>query len=50
MWSNYIQLLSAYFQRMSRDDQEQLIVRGLQVVIVGFSIVLMTLFYQFPHD
>ncbi|MDZ4837781.1 MAG: hypothetical protein SGJ27_28700 [Candidatus Melainabacteria bacterium] len=46
-WSNYVHLLSNYFSRMSRSDQEQLIVRGCQVVTVGCAIVLTTFFYQF---
>ncbi len=47
MWTNYVHLLSSYFARMSRVDQEQLIIRGCQIVTIGCAIVLTTFFYQF---
>jgi len=47
MWSNYTAVLARYFAGMSRQDQEQLIVRLCQVVTVGCAIVLTTFFYQF---
>lgn len=47
MWNNYLLLLSSYFQKMKREDQEQLIVRFCQVVTVGCAVVLTSFFYQF---
>lgn len=47
MWSNYMLMLSSYFKKMKRDDQEQLIVRFCQVVTVGCAVVLTSFFYQF---
>jgi hypothetical protein len=47
MWSNYMAILERYFNGMSRADQEQLILRGCQVITVGCAIVLTTFFYQF---
>lgn len=47
MWSNYMAILDRYFKGMTRTDQEQLIVRGCQVITVGCAIVLTTFFYQF---
>ncbi len=47
LWGTYTSTLSAYFRRMSRNDQEQLITRLCQVITVGSAIVLTSFFYQF---
>lgn len=47
MWNNYVHVLSSYFHRMSRPDQEQLIVRFCQIITVGCAVVLTSFFYQF---
>lgn len=47
MWKNYCYLLSHYFKKMTRTDQEQLIVRICQVVVVASAAVVGCFFYPY---
>lgn len=47
VWSNYLNMLARSFQKMSRNNQEQLIVRVCQIVTVGTTVLIISLFYSF---
>lgn len=50
MWMNYILILSIYFKKMRREDQEQLIVRACQVVMVLCSVAVASFFYPYVES
>ncbi len=47
MWKNYFFVLSSYFKKMKREDQEQLIVRVCQWVVVSCAVVVASFFYPY---
>jgi len=46
-WANYKRVLKTSWQRMSRSDQEALILRFCQIVTMGVSVLVLVFFYQF---
>ncbi|MBX9692359.1 MAG: hypothetical protein K2Z81_08250 [Cyanobacteria bacterium] len=47
LWGNYLDVLGAHFERMSRPQQELFILRMCQVITIGCAIVLASFFYGF---
>ena len=47
MWSNYLNLLNVSFHNMPREEQCKLITRLSQIITIGVTALVMTLFYQF---
>ncbi|PWT94607.1 MAG: hypothetical protein C5B53_12750 [Candidatus Melainabacteria bacterium] len=47
MWTNYINLLSVSFHNMSREEQCKLITRLSQIITIGVTALVLSLFYQF---
>ena len=47
MWRNYVNMLSRHFHRMSRHSQEQFIIRLSQIITLGTTVLLTSIFYSF---
>ncbi len=49
LWDSYLKLLSSYFQKMSRDEQEELITKYCWIISVGGVLLVWCQIYSLFH-
>ncbi len=49
LWNNYLQLLSTQFQRMTRNEQEELITKFSWILAVGGTLLIWCKIYPLFH-